>query len=432
MTLEAEDIQAGEINAEFPEKLAFLFEPHRYKVLYGGRGGSKSWGIARALLILGAQRPLRILCARETMKSISESVHRLLADQIRELGLGDIYTIEKAKIFAGNGTEITFAGLRHNVSNIKSLEGCDVVWVEEAQNVSRDSWDTLIPTLRKDGSEIWVSFNPDLATDDTYRRFVLNPNPAAAVVRIGWQDNPWFPAELRKEMQHLRDTDPERFEHVYEGACKSSVEGAIYRAEIAAAEKDGRITRVTCDRTRPVDTYWDLGYGDMVSIWFGQSIAFELRFVDYYQNSRQSIDFYLQVLQSKGYVLGTCVLPWDGGAKTLGTGRSIEELMRAKGFKVRVLPQLRVSDGINAVRTVFPQMWFDGERCADGLNALRRYQWGPPSASGVAKREPLHDDASHPADALRCAALFRQTPEKTSAAARHTPVFRSQTYTPFA
>ena len=133
---------------EFPEKLEPLFTPARYKVLYGGRGGAKSWGIARTLLVLGASKPIRILCAREIQKSINESVHQLLKDQIQALGLSDFYEVLNNEIRGKNGTLILFAGLKHNVHNIKSKEGVDICWVEEAQTVSRTSWDTLIPTIR--------------------------------------------------------------------------------------------------------------------------------------------------------------------------------------------------------------------------------------------------------------------------------------------
>lgn len=402
---------AIQVTAQFPAALEYLFRPARYKVAYSGRGCGKSWAFARALLIQGSQRPLRVLCARETQKSISDSVHQLLRDQVAALGLKEIYQVQKATIIGPAGTQFTFAGLRHNIDNIKSLESYDVVWVEEAHSVSKASWDKLIPTVRKDGSEIWVSFNPELATDDTYQRFVLGSPPNAVVKRLSYRDNPWFPKALLDEMEYMREHDHAAYMHIYEGHPRSAVEGAIYEAEIRRAEEDGRITRVPYDSTRPVDTFWDLGYGDMVSIWFAQVSGFQWRVLDYYQNSHQAIDFYLRILQGKEYVYGTAVLPWDGGAKALGTGRSIEELMRAKGFKTQVLPRWDVLNGINAVRTIFPQLWFDSECCADGLQALRRYQWGPPNAKGEAKREPLHDDASHPADALRSLAMFLKAPK---------------------
>jgi phage terminase large subunit len=192
--------------AEFPDKLRVLFEPARYKVLFGGRGGAKSWGIARALLVIGAQKPTRILCAREIQKSITESVHQLLADQIKALGLEGFYEVLNTEIRGKNGTLFMFAGLKHNIQNIKSKEGVDVVWCEEAATVSKASWETLIPTIRKEGSEIWVSFNPELDTDETYKRFVLNPPPGAKVVKVNWSDNPWFPDVLAAERDHLKAT----------------------------------------------------------------------------------------------------------------------------------------------------------------------------------------------------------------------------------
>jgi len=177
--------------AQFPKKLEFLFEPSRIKAIYGGRGSGKSWGVARALLIMGANKPLRILCAREVQKSIKQSVHTLLSDQIQALGLGAFYEILEAEIRGQNGTLFSFAGLATNtVESIKSFEGCDIAWVEEAQTVSKRSWDILIPTIRKPASEIWVTFNPDVDTDDTYQRFVVNPPEFAKVVKVNWSDNP--------------------------------------------------------------------------------------------------------------------------------------------------------------------------------------------------------------------------------------------------
>ena len=175
-----------DVAAEFPPKLAGLFEPHRYKVLYGGRGGAKSWSIARALLLLGQQEEHRILCCREFMQSLQDSVWRLLCDQIFELGLGSFYEVNKGFIRGANNTEFRFAGIRSNVSQVKSFEGVTLCWCEEAANISKYSWDVLIPTIRRPGSEIWISMNPELETDDSYKRWILNPPPDAWVQKIGW------------------------------------------------------------------------------------------------------------------------------------------------------------------------------------------------------------------------------------------------------
>lgn len=403
----------AKVKAQFPEKLAFLFEPHPYKVLFGGRDGAKSWSIARALLILGTQKPLRILCARETMDSIRESVHQLLSDQIVNLGLERFYTPLLSEVRGINGTEFVFAGLRkQTVSSIKSYEAIDICWIEEASVVSRRSLTILLPTIRKHGSEIWFSLNPDLDTDAVYQDFIINPPPGAVTCQTSYHDNNWLSAESREKIETLKARDPDTYHHVYGGATRSTVEGAIYKAEIQRAEIEGRIRSVPFDPMMPVDTFWDLGFADRVSIWAAQRTPFEIRILRYFEGDHQAIDYYLREMQTWGYVFGTCFLPWDGGTRSLGTGKSIEELMRAKGFKVRVNRQLSVADGINATRTLFPQLYFDSALCADGLQYLRRYQWGPPTALGVPRSQPLHDDASHPADALRTLAVGIREPER--------------------
>lgn len=395
------------VNAQFPQKLQFLFHPKRYKIAYGGRGAAKSWGFARALLILGAQRPLRILCARETQKSISDSVYKLLCDQIVELKLEHFYSITKTNIVGANGTEFTFAGIRQSsVGDIKSYEGCDICWVEEAQIVSKRSWDILIPTIRKPNSEIWVSFNPDLETDDTYKRFVQTPPTESQVVKINWRDNPWFPDVLRQEMRDLKARSEDDYEHVYEGMCKQVVEGAIYRSELLQADKENRITRVPYDAIKPVDTFWDLGFGDNTSIWFAQSIGFEIRVIDFISDCLKDLPHYLKELAKRPYLYGTDYLPHDAQAKTLiSGGRTIEQMLRAAGRKVQILPRQSIMDGIAAARAIFNKCWFDAEKCADGLQALRHYRYDWDDDLQTFKKEPRHDWASHPADAFRYLAV---------------------------
>lgn len=221
--------KANEITAEFPEKLQFLFRPMRYKVAYGGRGGAKSWGFARALIIKGAERMLRILCARELQVSIADSVHQVLADQIYLLGLQRYYEIQEQGIYGINGTEFLFAGIRNNVTKVKSTEGIDICWVEEAEKVSDDSWKVLIPTIRKIGSEIWVSFNPDQSTDPTYKRFVVNPPPDSEVVKIGYQDNPWFPEVLERERAYLASVDQDAYQHIWEGNTREQSDAQVLK-----------------------------------------------------------------------------------------------------------------------------------------------------------------------------------------------------------
>jgi phage terminase large subunit len=396
----------ADLEAEFPEKLGLLFQPARYKVLYGGRGGAKSWSVARALLIIGAQRPLRVLCARELQSSIADSVHKLLSDQVQVLGLQNFYEVQRASIRGINGTEFSFAGIRHNVGSIKSYEGVDVCWVEEAQNVSKSSWETLLPTIRKEGSEIWITFNPELDSDETWKRFVVNPPPGALIQKITWRDNPWFPAPLQAEMEHLRATDRDAWLCIWEGNTRHVLDGAVYARELRAAVEEDRIGRVPYDHSKPVHTFWDLGWSDLTSIWLAQIVGFEYRIIDFHQDRHRTVEHYLRVLQGKGYVYGTDYLPHDGAKGQLGSGgRSIRDMMVAAGRKVQIVPNLAITDGINAARTLFPNCFFDSERCADGLQALRHYRYDIDQQTGQYSRNPLHDEHSHAADAFRYLAV---------------------------
>ncbi len=375
----------------------------------------------RAGKVPGYERPLRILCARETQKSIADSVHALLTDQVVALGLSGFYEVQQNAIIGASGTEFMFHGLRHNINNIKSVESCDVAWIEEASNVSKDSWATLIPTIRKDKSEIWISWNDILETDNTHQRFVVNPPPDAVVKHLTFRDNPYFPDVLRVEMEHLRATDEQAYRHVWEGECRSAVEGAIFGEELKKADADKRITSVPWDRTKPVDTFWDLGFTDKTAIWFAQPVAGWYHIIDYLEGAGKTISDYIVLLQQRGYVYGTDWLPHDGVDTVIHTrlpgdkSRSPEQMMRASGRTVRIAPKMLVTSQINAARTIFPQCRFDGDKCRDGLHALRQYQWGEPAASGAERRKPLHDWASHAASAFQCLSVVLKHPEMEAA-----------------
>lgn len=410
------------MNVEIPEAAGFLFEPARFKVLYGGRAGIKSWSVARALLVLARARRLRIGCARETMKSIEDSVHQLLQDQIASMEFGDFFQPQKKLIRALNGSTFSYHGLRdRSVHNIKSLEAVDILWIEEAQNVSKKSWNIVIPTIRKPGSEIWASFNPELASDETYQRFVVSPPKGAKVVKTSYRDNPYLSDEIKADMADLKAKDPMEFEHVYEGVCRPAVQGAVYKEQLIAAEKEGRVTRVPYDASRPVDTFWDLGFGDNVSIWFAQSIGFEFRLIDFVSESLKDVSYYLGELGKRHYNYRTAFLPHDARAKTLAAGgRSVQQLVEAGGYKVRIVPMLSLVDGMAAVRTIFNRCWFDAEKCAEGIQALKHYRYESDeqmsdSKHQVFKREPMHDWASHPADAFRYFAVAIREPERERA-----------------
>lgn len=214
---------------DFPEKLQRLFRPARYKVFYGGRGGAKSWGIARALVLIAASSKKTIVCAREVQNTMRDSVHKLLRNQIEALGLSPWFKITENSIRSSAGSEFVFKGLRvDGAQGLKSSEAIDICWIEEAQNVSQASWETLIPTIRSDDSEIWISFNPDEESDPTYQRFVVKPPPEAVVVEINYDDNPWFPDVLRREMEYCRSVDFDAYMHIWRGKPRKISAAAIF------------------------------------------------------------------------------------------------------------------------------------------------------------------------------------------------------------
>lgn len=405
-----------QVNADFPAPFQILFEPRRYKVLYGGRGGGRSWACARALLLKATQAPLRVLCARELQNSISDSVHRLLADQISGLGLDTFFEVQNARILGRNGSAFSFEGIKNNVTKIKSYEGIDICWVEEAHKVSRNSWGILIPTIRKENSEIWMTFNPELETDYTYNRFVKEQDPAQMlVIKTTWRDNPFFPDVLMREMEAEKARDYDSYLNIWEGFCRQVLEGAVYAKELRKAQEEGRICSVPWVREAPVDVFFDLGRADATAIWFAQRVAMQYRIIDFYSATGEDIIHYVKYLQNREYVYGTCWLPHDAYAKQLGTKRSIQEIIRGHGFRTEKVPKLSQVDGINAARLIFPNCWFDEDKCEEGIQALRHYRYRV--IDNQYSNEPLHDWASDAADAFRYLAVaFRDRKPSIAAA----------------
>jgi len=391
---------------EFPERLRFLFEPHRYKVAYGGRGGAKSWGFARALLIQGAEKPLRILCTREVQKSIKDSVHSLLSDQIQALGLGSFYEILETEIRGKNGTQFLFAGLAsHTVESVKSLEGVDRVWCEEARAISEKSWRILIPTIRKAGSEIWCSFNPELDDDPAYQRFVVNPPPDCVTVKISYADNPWFPAVLDQERQHAKATLPDAdYRNIWEGDCLPAVHGAIYADEVAKAVESGRICPVPYDPGLKVHAVWDLGWNDSMFIVLVQKHLSTLRVIEVIEDDHKTYDWYSAELKNKRLNWGSLWLPHDAMHATPETGRTPRQILTSLGWTCQPIPNQSVETGIKMARMAFGQVYFDKQKADRLIQCLKRYRRNIPTTTGEPST-PIHDEFSHGADAFRYLAL---------------------------
>lgn len=395
--------EALELEISVPEILAPLYEPRRYKVMHGGRGGGKSHTVAQVLLEMGTREQLRILCAREIQKSMRDSVHRLLKDYIVKLGLTAFYEVLDTEIRGVNGTLFLFAGLQsHTVDSIKSFEGVDRVWIEEAHAISKKSLDTLIPTIRKGGSEIWMTLNPDMETDEVYQRFIATPSPDTWVCQVNWRDNPWFPQVLEEERQKAkRSMLAEDYAHIWEGKARRVAAGAIYRHEIEHLYADNRAGRVPYDPRIPVHTVWDLGWNDSMTIAMVQVGPQDVRVIDYIEDSHRTYDWYVTQLEKRPYRWGTDYLPHDGKTKNAQTGKNAEMVLKELGrSRVVCLSALDVEEGIKSARMIFPRCYFDSAKTARLLECLKRYQRAIHTSTGEAMG-PLHDEFSHGADCFR-------------------------------
>lgn len=422
---------------KFPPKTKPLFQPMRYKVLRGGRGSAKSWSIARALIAMATARPMRILCAREFQRSIRQSVHQLLSNQIRAMGLADAWSVQQAVIGGTNGSEFVFEGLHHNIEGIQSYEGIDICWIEEANTASAESWKRLPPTIRAPGSEIWASYNPEFEDDPTHERF-SKPRDNAVVIDMNWTDNPWFPEVLEQERLDCLQYEPDDYNWIWEGECRQWMTGAIYASELRAAYDEGRVREVPYDPAVQVHTAWDIGRTDDTAIWFYQVVGDEIHLLEseagsggdasYWASRVLGREVQIDIIKGKvvvelgdpipdiehrqHYKYGRHWLPHDARAKTFAAmGKSVQEQLRhAFGFAtVRIVPNLSIEDGIKMVRTAFRRFYFDKEGCADGLKAARRYEREVKPDGVSQSRKPKHDWTSHSMDALRMLAVAFET-----------------------
>jgi phage terminase large subunit len=281
------------------------------------------------------------------------------------------------------------------VREIKGLEGIDIAWVEEAQIVSDNSWELLIPSIRKEGSEIWMSFNPKNPTDPTWQRFVVNADDNTLVQKVSWRDNPFFPSVLDIERKKLLKDDPEAYAHIWEGEFDTRYSGAVYAKWVKQENvRDGIVSNVS------VHTAWDLGYDDATAIWFWQVVGKEVRWIDYYESSGQDIEHYVNVIKSKMYTYGDHYVPHDAANKLLAAGgRSIVQQAFGMGVKMRVVAATSQQNQIEALRLVLQNSYFEKDKTKDGVNALMQYHFEYDERKGMFKSHPRHDWSSHGADA---------------------------------
>lgn len=396
------------LRIEVPRKLKPLLSPKRYKGAYGGRGGAKSHFFAEQLILKCYIKSTRAVCIREVQNSIKDSVKQLLIDKITKLGLESAFQILESEIRGPNGSFIVFKGMQsYNAANIKSLEAFDVAWVEEAQTLSQHSLDLLRPTLRAEGSELWFSWNPRYKTDPVDKFFRKNPPPDAICVMINWADNPWFPDVLKREMEHDFRVDPDKAEHIWNGAYGAG-EGAILARYVNKAEREGRINNsVVYDHEGgPLEITSDLGFRDTASWWYWQRKLDGYALLKYEGDSGWDADDWIERIKHNlnelGCELGQIWLPHDAKAKTFQSKHSsVEKFLAAFGAKkVGIVPQTKKEHQISAARSIINKCEFNKDACEAGLDGLMAWEFEWSEENNVFSREPLHNWASHPSDAF--------------------------------
>lgn len=407
---------ARTLEIELPEKLQPLLQPARFKILHGGRGGAKSWSVARVLAATAAFRTQRILCAREIQRSLRESVHQLLKDQIKALELGAYLTPLESEIRGTrNDSLFIYTGLQaHTAMSIKSYEGVDKVWIEEAQAMPKRSWDILEPTIRKAGSEIWMTANLDLESD-FFTQLVRDPPPGAVVIEVNYYDNPWFTAELEATRARAEQTmDPEDYGHIWLGKAIGKVKGNIFGNQMQALRRLGRIGPVDPVLRRPLNAFLDLGSstGNATVVWLHQQVGTRHLFLRHFSAEGQGLRHFWDQMDTwrRAHKLrwGTIYLPHDGAANLqhadlVNRVELMESFAKEDDVPVTVKAVPRPSNKGMAIEVTRERMldcMFDQRGCADGIQGLDHYKYKWNEEEQRFSREPHHDWASNHADAF--------------------------------
>jgi phage terminase large subunit len=380
--------------------------PLRHLIIKGGRGSAKSHSVARMFVNIAKKYPIRLLCTRETQKSIEESVYQLLSDVISELGYEDFFLQKKTSIDGENGSSFLFAGLRQqDVAKLKSTERILLCWCEESHVLSEKSLDVLTPTIREKNSVIVYTYNPELEDDPVHARFALDPQPDVCVVDLNWRDNPWFPEVLNKERLRTLKTDKTegktKYNWIWEGQCLPAVEGAIFAAEVARMREAGRVRPLEYDRSGLVHVVMDLGYGVMSAI-LVQKFASTVQIIGYKEMYHSTYYDLTKELEKLDYRWGKVFMPHDASHKDPKYGKSHYQVMQELGWKTEDVPQIGVESYIKSGRTLFDNVYIaDTEECGVLLRCLRRWKYQMTDNSGSMKTlPPMKDEFSHGGEAF--------------------------------
>ena len=396
-----------------------LLAPARYKGVFGGRGSGKSHFFGELLVeTCQAERGTLAVCIREAQRTLAQSSKRLIESKIASLGLGPGFKIYTDKIETPGDGLIIFRGMQdHTADSIKSLEGFRIAWVDEAQTLSARSLALLRPTIRARDSELWASWNPRRKSDAVDDFLRARKPDGALVVKANWRDNPWFPAVLEEERRLDMSLYPDRYHHIWEGDYVKAFEGAYFAELLAAAQREGRIGKVSADPLLPLRAFIDIGgagaTADAFTIWVVQWVGNEIRVLDYYESAGQVLAFHVNWLRSRGYKDAILHLPHDGLATNNVTGKRYEDHLREAGFAVEP-PVKNQGRGaammrIEALRRLGPQLWFNERTTEAGRDALAFYHERKDDVRNIGLG-PEHDWSSHAADALGLMAICYEAP----------------------
>jgi phage terminase large subunit len=403
---------------EIPDKLVPVFEGKAdVRGSKGGRGSAKTRTFAKMTAVrahMWAQADVSglILCGRQYMNSLADSSLEEIKAAIDETAwLRPHFDVGEKYIRTACGrVSYSFSGLDRNIDSIKSKSRILLGWVDEAEPVTEEAWVKLIPTLREEESELWVTWNPESKRSPTHKRFGEATDPLYRIVEMNWRDNPWFPAKLERDRQRDLKERPDQYDHIWEGGFATVIEGAYFAGALTSAKVDGRIGPLARDPNMQVRTFWDLGRRDATAIWVAQFVGQTIRVIDHIEGAGQGPGYYFDMLRERGYRGCMVYLPHDGSrvGPENASGRSYEDQARDAGFDVQVI--MNQGQGaamlrVDAARRLFPRIWFDETKTEAGRQALGHYH-----EKRDEKREiglgPEHDWSSHSADAfgLMCVA----------------------------
>lgn len=415
---------------EIPDKLIPVFEGEAdVRGARGGRGSAKTRSFAKMVAVRGymygkAGITGQLLCARQFMNSLEDSsleeCKRAIED---EPFLLEYYEIGDKYIKSRDGRIwFSFAGLDRNIASIKSKGRILICWVDEAEPVTDEAFSILIPTLREEGdgwnAELWVTWNPKRKNAAVERRFRDSTDPRVKIVELNWRDNPKFPAKLERDRQRDMRDRPDQYEHIWEGAYESVVEGAYFAKALTQAKSEGRISKVAADPLMTIRLFCDIGgtgaKADAFAIWAAQFIGKEIRVINYYESVGQPLASHVAWMRSQGYTPDRAQiwLPHDGATQDKVHDVSYESAMKQAGYKVTVIPNqgkgaamARIEEG----RRLFPRIWFDEAACSAGLDALGWYHEKRDAVRNIGLG-PEHDWSSHGADAFGLMCIAHEEP----------------------